>query len=41
MVNCNSLFVAQKNDIPLLPDDGIETIDLFPGVHDEISERFA
>jgi hypothetical protein len=41
MVNCNSLFVAQKNDIPLLPDDRIETIDLFPGVQNEISERFA
>src|SRR5260370_35985328 len=41
IVHCNSLFVAHKNDIPLLPDDGIDTIDLFPDVHDEISNRLA
>jgi hypothetical protein len=41
MVNSNSLAVTQKNHIPLLPDDRIEAIDFFTGVHDDISERLA
>jgi len=41
MVNSNSIAVTQKNHIPLLPDDRIEAIDFFTGVHDDISERLA
>jgi hypothetical protein len=41
MVNCDSIPVAQENDISLLPHNGIETIDFFPCVQDDISQRLA
>ena len=41
MVNSNALAVTQKNHIPLLPDDCIEAIEFFTGMHDDISERLA
>jgi hypothetical protein len=40
MVDSNSIVVAQKNDIPLLPDDGIQPIDLLPSILDYVSQRF-
>ncbi len=40
MMDSNSTVVAQKNDIPLLPDDGIQPIDLLPSIHDYVSQRF-
>jgi hypothetical protein len=41
MVNSNAIPVAQENDISLLPHDRVETIDFFPGVQDDISQRLA
>jgi hypothetical protein len=41
MVNSDSIPVAQENDISLLPHDRVETIDFFPGVQDDISQRLA
>src|SRR5258707_153397 len=38
---CNGDGVAQENDISLLPHDRVETIDFFPGVQDDISQRLA
>ncbi len=40
MVNRDSIVDAQKNHIPLLPDDRIEAIDFFPSVYDNVGERF-
>jgi hypothetical protein len=40
MVNSDSIRVAQKNDISLLPYDRIETIDLLPSLDDDFSEGF-
>ena len=41
VVNSYSIGVAQQNDISLLADDGIETIDFFLGIDNRFVERFA
>ena len=40
MVNRDSCVVAQENDVALLADDGVETINLFPRVNDDVSDGF-
>src|SRR5215469_8096099 len=41
VVNCYSIGIAQQNDISLLADDRIKTIDFFLGIHNCFAERFA
>src|SRR5258708_25021181 len=40
MVNRNSRAVAQEDYVALLANDGVETIDLFPCVDDDVCDRF-
>ena len=40
MVNGDSCVVAQENDVALLADDGIKTIDLFSCVDDDVGDGF-
>ena len=39
MVNRHSGAVTEKDDVALLADDGIQAIDLFPGVNDDVGDR--
>jgi hypothetical protein len=41
VVNRYSIGIAQQNDISLLADDRIKTIDFFLGIHNCFAERFA
>ena len=41
VVNSYSIGVAQQNDISLLADDRIKTIDFFLGIQNRFVERFA
>ena len=41
VVNSYSIGIAQQNDISLLADDRIKTIDFFLGIHNCFAERFA
>jgi hypothetical protein len=41
MVNGNSIVVAQKDHVRLLLNDRTKTIDLFPCMHDDVSEGFS
>jgi hypothetical protein len=41
VVNSYSIGIAQQNDISLLPDDRIETINFFLGIRNCFAERFA
>jgi hypothetical protein len=41
VVNSYSVGIAQQNDISLLADDRIKTIDFFLGIHNGFAERFA
>jgi hypothetical protein len=40
MVNGDPRIVAQENHVALLADDGVETIDLFPCVNDDVRDGF-
>src|SRR6266481_4193851 len=40
MVNRDSRVVAQENDVALLADDGVKTIDLFSCVNDDVGDGF-
>ena len=40
MVNGDSLVVAQEDDVALLADDGVETIDLFPCLDNDFGDGF-
>src|SRR6267154_6672871 len=39
MLNGNSFAIAQQNDVILLPDNGIKTVDLFPRVEKDVTHR--
>ena len=41
VVNSYSIGIAQQNDISLLADDRIKTIDFFLGIHNCFADRFA
>jgi hypothetical protein len=41
VVNSYSIGIAQQNDVSLLADDRVETIDFFLGIHNCFAERFA
>jgi hypothetical protein len=41
VVNGYSIGIAQQNDISLLADDRIKTIDFFLGIHNCFAKRFA
>ena len=41
VVNSYSIGIAQQNDISLLADDRIKTIDFFLGIHNCFAQRFA
>src|ERR1700756_389507 len=41
VVNSYSIGIAQQNNISLLADDRIKTIDFFLGIHNCLAERFA
>jgi len=38
MMDCHAVTVAQQNDIPLLPDDRVETVDFLSRLHDDIRD---
>lgn len=40
MVNRHSGVIAQENDVSLLPNDGVETIDFFSCLRDDVGYRF-
>src|SRR5882672_8721949 len=39
MLNGDSFAIAQQNDVIFLPDNGIQAVDLFPGVEKHVTHR--